>query len=206
MIYAKSRIVTPEELPNSARNCVRALETLKKIDQINGNVSMTLDKLAGIRGDLVRTDPEWESWDFSNLAEALRQWVKRNPVTTGADSRHEENRKKLFHAKRDEQKLSGCVYCEDSNHKAVRCSKVVKPNERKQILARKGLCFNCATKFHRASDCNSKTTCGHSSRRHHTSICEQYNNKHDDKFVQDEARDTNSSGGKKVMTDGACVE
>ena len=43
-------------------------------------------------------------------------------------------------------------------------------------------------------------------RRHHTSICEQYTNKHDDKSVQDEARDTNSSGGKKVMTDGACVE
>ena len=38
--------------------CVRALETLKKLDQINGNVSMTLDKLAGIRGDLVRTDPD----------------------------------------------------------------------------------------------------------------------------------------------------
>ena len=214
--YVKEILDLPQILNSNARRiaefsekltyCVRALETLKKLDQINRNVSMTLDKLAGIRGDLVRTDPEWESWDFSKLAEALRQWVKRNPVTTGADSRHEENRKKLFHAKRDEQKLSGCVYCEDPNHKAVRCPKVVKPNERKQILARKGLCFNCATKFHRASDCNSKTTCGHCNRRHHTSICEQYNDKHDDKSVQDEARDTNSSGGKKVMPDGPCVE
>lgn len=136
--------------------CVRALETLKKLEQVNGNVSMTLEKLAGIRGDLVRTDPEWESWNFIKLAEALSQWVKRNPVTTGNDTRREDNRGKLFHAKRDEQKLTGCVYCEDPNHKAVKCPKVVNPNERKQILAKRGLCFNCATKFHRASDCNSK--------------------------------------------------
>ena len=214
--YVKE-IIDLSQIPNSnARRiaefsekltyCVRALETLKKLDQINGNVSMTLDKLAGIRGDLVRTDPEWESWDFIKLAEALRQWVKRNPVTTGSDLRHEENRRKLFHAKRDEQKLSGCVYCEDPNHKAVRCQNVVNPNERKQILAKKGLCFNCATKFHRASDCNSKTSCGHCNRRHHTSICEQYNNKRDDRSVQDETRDKNPSGGKKVMTDGACAE
>ena len=50
------------------------------LGQINGNVSITLEKLAGIRGDLVRTDPEWEAWDFVKLTEAIRQWVKRNPI------------------------------------------------------------------------------------------------------------------------------
>ena len=40
---------------------VRALQTLYKLDQVNGNVSMTLDKLSCIRGDLIRTDPEWET-------------------------------------------------------------------------------------------------------------------------------------------------
>ena len=59
---------------------VQALETMKKVHEINGNVSMTLDKLAGIWGDLVRTDPEWGLWDFVKLVHALRQWVKRNPV------------------------------------------------------------------------------------------------------------------------------
>ena len=39
-------------------NCVPALQTMKKLGQVDGNVSMTLDKLPGIRGDLVRTDPQ----------------------------------------------------------------------------------------------------------------------------------------------------
>ena len=70
-----------------------------------------------------------------------------------------ENRRKLPHAKRDEQRLSGCVYCEDLNHKAVRCPKVINPNERKQILVKKGCALiKCVTKFHRASDCNRNTS------------------------------------------------
>ena len=38
--------------------CVQALENLKKLEQVNGAVLMTLDKLPSIRGDLVRTDPD----------------------------------------------------------------------------------------------------------------------------------------------------
>ena len=56
------------------------METLKKLEQVNGAVLMTLDKLPSIRGDLVRTDPHWESWDFVKLSEAIRLWVRRNPV------------------------------------------------------------------------------------------------------------------------------
>ena len=51
-----------------------------------GNVAMTLGKLR-IKGDLVRTDPERESWDFGKLCEALRQWVKRNPVVLNDNKR-----------------------------------------------------------------------------------------------------------------------
>ena len=40
---------------------VQALETMGKLSQISGNVSMTLGKLSSIRGDLVHTDPDWES-------------------------------------------------------------------------------------------------------------------------------------------------
>ena len=36
--------------------CVQSLETMGKLDQVNGNVSMTQDKLPGIRGDHVRTN------------------------------------------------------------------------------------------------------------------------------------------------------
>ena len=53
--------------------CVQALETLKRLEGVNGAVPMTLDKLPSIRGDLVRTDPEWEKCDFAKLVEALNQ-------------------------------------------------------------------------------------------------------------------------------------
>ena len=38
--------------------CVQALDTMKKLQQVQGDVTMTLGKLAAIRGDLVRTDPD----------------------------------------------------------------------------------------------------------------------------------------------------
>ena len=56
--------------------CVQALQTLNKLEQVNGAVSMTLDKLPAIRGDLVRTDPDWESWNFAKLSEAVRLWTR----------------------------------------------------------------------------------------------------------------------------------
>ena len=68
--------------------CVQALETLKKLEQVNGAVLMTLDKLPSIRGDLVRTDPHWESWDFVKLSEAIRLWVRRNPVDIAPRNEH----------------------------------------------------------------------------------------------------------------------
>ena len=38
---------------------VQALETLGKLKEVNGYVRMSIDKLPGIRGDLVRTDKNW---------------------------------------------------------------------------------------------------------------------------------------------------
>ena len=59
---------------------VQSLETLKKLDAVNGTVSMTLEKLPNIRGDLVRNDAKWEEWTYVQLTEALRLWIRRNPV------------------------------------------------------------------------------------------------------------------------------
>jgi hypothetical protein len=158
---------------------VQALETMNRLDQIAGYVSMTLDKLPAIGGDLVRTDPDWESWDFVKLTDALRQWVRRNPVDKNAEREREENKRKrdyynrLLQARGGDFKIKGCVYCGDENHKAVECNKVTDIIERKRILAQKGLCFNCATRNHRASECPSKTSCQHCKKRHHTSLCGQ---------------------------------
>lgn len=58
----------------------QALETMGKIKEINGYVRVTLDKLPGIRADLVRLDEDWQDWDFPRMIEALRKWCDRNPV------------------------------------------------------------------------------------------------------------------------------
>ena len=53
--------------------CVQSLQTLNnKLDGVNGLTSLTLDKLPAIRGDLVRGDDQWESWDLNKLVEAAR--------------------------------------------------------------------------------------------------------------------------------------
>ncbi|CAB4033381.1 Proto-oncogene tyrosine- kinase receptor Ret, partial [Paramuricea clavata] len=92
----------------------------------------------------------------------------------------------------------GCVYCGDLGHKAVQCENVSDVGERKKILARKGHCFNCATKPHRAADCTSKSACSQCGKRHHSSICDQAK-------IGNET-DKHASGDKQLMTDGGSGE
>eukprot|EP00794_Sanderia_malayensis_P000844 gene844-biopygen109 len=43
---------------------VQALESMGKLKEINGLTRATLDKLEGIRAELVRTDDNWQEWGF----------------------------------------------------------------------------------------------------------------------------------------------
>ena len=155
--------------------CVQSLQTLGKLDQVNGYLSMTLDKLPGISGDLVRTDPTWESWNFEKLREALRLWTRRNPIEHQAPNKIANHQKsdKLYNAQQKNATRFSCVYCSDtSSHKSANCPKVVSVVERRKILQQKHLCFNCTGSSHRASDCKSKLTCQNCNKKHHTSICD----------------------------------
>ncbi|CAH3033660.1 unnamed protein product [Pocillopora meandrina] len=51
----------------------QALETMGKIQEINGYVRVTLDKLPDIRADLVRLDDNWQEWGFPHMLESLRK-------------------------------------------------------------------------------------------------------------------------------------
>ena len=46
---------------------------MNKLKEINGYVRLTLDKLPGIRADLVRIDEDWQEWTFPQLVDALRK-------------------------------------------------------------------------------------------------------------------------------------
>ena len=57
---------------------VQSLEMLRKLKEISGYVRMSIDKLQGIRGDLLRTDDNWREWDFPKFVEALRKWTEKS--------------------------------------------------------------------------------------------------------------------------------
>ena len=50
---------------------VQARDTLGKLKEVKGYVRMSIDKLPGIRGDLVKTDKKWQEWDFPKFVYAL---------------------------------------------------------------------------------------------------------------------------------------
>ena len=151
---------------------VQSLETMGKLSQVNGNVALTIDKLSGIRGDLVRNDENWKTWDFLKLCDALKSWTRRNPVesNSGDPPKRDRSPSRVYNT-RQQAKPRACVYCEDVSHKSSDCPRVTSFDDRKKFLAEKRLCFNCARPKHRAAECSSKLRCSFCSRKHHTSIC-----------------------------------
>ena len=80
------------EFSEKLLSSVQALETMGKLKDINGYVKLTLDKLQGIRADLVRTDDDWQGWKFPQLVEALENWTCRNPKLINYKPLSEDNR------------------------------------------------------------------------------------------------------------------
>ena len=88
---------------------VQALETMNKLKEINGYVRLTLDKLPGIRADLVRLDDNWQEWDFAKLVDSLRRWTERNPKNILNDD-PKYKRENVFHSKEQKQTPRACVF------------------------------------------------------------------------------------------------
>ena len=110
-----------------------------------------LDKLTGIKADLVRGQENWQDWDLPHLAQALKKWRDINPATEGNNvesmitpSKRPENKSRFFHAESMDKRRS--VYCDDALHISRDCTRVSKIVERKRILAQKRMCFNCTGK------------------------------------------------------------
>ena len=111
-----------------------------------------MDKLIGIRADLVRTDDNWQEWTFTHLVEALRKWTERNPLPMDHErSEHfneefnhkQPKRDRIFQAKQQDWKPARtCMYCGAGEHKSPECDKVADMAERRKHLSFKKLCFN----------------------------------------------------------------
>ena len=144
-------------LPN-----LQALETMGKIREVNGYVRMTLDKLEGIRGDLVRTNDNWQDWDFPHLLEALRKWTIRNPPKHREERQSQDRllphkpmkpflpKNRSYQTRQEEPKRKPCVYCESVKHQSVNCDKVITVQERRRELNRIQLRFDCTARITRS--------------------------------------------------------
>ena len=149
---------------------VQSLYTKGKLKEINGYVWTTIDKLSGIRADLVRMDSDWHNWDFRKSVEQLRQWTEKNPISFEKNPpEHQKRERKSLPSKT----IQNCVYCNKADHKSTNCNSVTSINEWRNILSDKELCFNCTGIKHWANECKSKNTCRTCKRIHQTLICEK---------------------------------
>ena len=137
-----------------------------------------LDKLTGIKADLVRGQENWQDWDLPRLAQALKKLRDVNPATEGNNvesmttpSKCPANKSRFFHAESMEKRC--CVYCDDASHISRDCTRVSTIDERKRMLAQKRMCFNCTGPRHHAAECRSRMRCQKCRQKHNTSICNQ---------------------------------
>ena len=97
---------------------VQSLETLGKIERVNGMTRSVLDKLKGIKADLVRGEENWQDWDLPRLTQALKKWRDVNPATEDSTvpnktipPKRPNNKFRLYYA--DNKTQRHCVYCQD---------------------------------------------------------------------------------------------
>ena len=76
---------------------LQSLETLRRWRDVTGNVRAVLEKLKGIKADLVRGQNGWQEWDFAQLIQALKRWREIYPVED-SESSNSHTRAKSFHA------------------------------------------------------------------------------------------------------------
>ena len=108
-----------------------------KLKEINGYVRSALDKLPGIRADLVRLDIDWQECKFWQFAEALRQWAERNPISHERKPLDNSKKDRLFSTKQYGNKIKGCVYCNKEDRKSIQCKAVTDTNMPRKILSEK---------------------------------------------------------------------
>ena len=141
---------------------VQSLETLGKLREVSGNVRAVLDNLKGIKADLVRGQDGWQEWDFCQLLQAIKRWKDINPATEVSENTSTSNRKnekydgnsrrRSYQTQQENARQQrGCVYCDKTDHISAKCPKVVAVGDRRRVLSRKQLCFNCTSDRHRAS-------------------------------------------------------
>lgn len=148
---------------------VQALDTHGKLREVNGYVRMCIDKLEGIRGDLVRNDDNWQAWNFPKFVYALQKWAERNPLPVGSNflGKRSLRDSPVYITHQLEPRQRGCVNCDSTEHRPHECIKEADTSERSEkVSLKQGLCFNCTGEDHNVTEFKSRKTCLFCKRRH----------------------------------------
>ena len=70
----KAHIGNLVSLPEKLATSAQSLESMGKLQNINGFVRHTLDKLSRIKSELVRSDDEWQERAYVQLVEYLKKF------------------------------------------------------------------------------------------------------------------------------------
>ena len=162
---------------------VQSLETLGKLSSCISMVRGVLDKLPGIKAELVSGKVGWQDWGFTELIRALEEWKAIHPLELAEKvsgkpqapppPRPPCHRSFCAQEREPARARHACVYCDCVTHRSWECDKITSPAERRQILQNKRLCFNCTGPKHSANNCSSRASCVHCKQKHHSSICDR---------------------------------
>ena len=92
---------------------MQSLETLGKLSQCLSMVRGILEKLPGIKAELVANQVGWQDWGFTEFTPYIHSFSKESSGS------------------------KGCVYCDDKHRRSHECKKVVTPADRRQKLQAK---------------------------------------------------------------------
>ena len=96
---------------------VQSHETLGKTSDCKALVREALNKLSGIEAELVQGKPDWKTWDFTQLINALREWKEIHPREIA------KSRDRSFYVEdQDPNAPRGCVFCNNASHKPSDCT------------------------------------------------------------------------------------
>ena len=104
---------------------VQSLEMLGKLSEYKALVRGILNKLPGIKVELIQGKPDWQMWDFTQLINALHAWKEIHPcgIIKPQDSRS-PNQRSFHEQERNPNAPRGCVYCNEPTHRPSECTVV----------------------------------------------------------------------------------
>ena len=159
---------------------VRGLEAAGRTANSYGDclVPILLERLPATTRQQLTRDHGTTEWEIGALLAALRKEIEILELGPSLDDATPQPTMNFATMARRGQRQGSasrssrtprCAFC-DRPHPSSQCSTVTDPQQRRDTVKSKGLCFNCLGP-HRVSTCPTKVRCRTCGQKHHTTLC-----------------------------------